>query len=98
VDRLWPRGVRKDAAALTVLLKEIAPSAELRTWFGHDPSRWQEFSRRYRSELRTNKSVEELRSLLAQGTVTLLYGAHDETHNQAVVLADYIRGHAKPAG
>jgi uncharacterized protein YeaO (DUF488 family) len=95
VDRLWPRGVRKEAAALTLWLKEIAPSSELRTWFGHDPSRWEEFSRRYRAELRTNKSVEELGSLLAQGTVTLLYGAHDERHNQAVVLADYIRDHAK---
>lgn len=91
MDRLWPRGVGKDAARLTVWLKEIAPSSALRTWFGHEPDRWEEFRRRYRLELDANKSVKELRDLLAQGPVTLLYGAHDEIHNQAVVLAEYVR-------
>jgi uncharacterized protein YeaO (DUF488 family) len=96
VDRLWPRGLSKDRAGLAAWLKDIAPSAELRAWFGHDPERFAEFSRRYRAELAGNEAaVDELRSLIAKGPVTLLYGAHDEAHNNAVVLADWLAGHGK---
>jgi uncharacterized protein YeaO (DUF488 family) len=94
VDRLWPRGVRKQTAGLALWLKEIAPSPELRQWFGHDPVRWQEFRRRYCVELAGNESaVGRLRDLLKVGRVTLLYGAHDTEHNQALVLAEYMQDH-----
>ena len=93
VDRIWPRGVSKESAALTLWLKEIAPSDELRKWFGHEPERWAEFQRRYRAELDGNgEAVAQLRALLGKGRVTLLYGAHDEAHNNAVALAGYLRG------
>lgn len=92
VDRLWPRGLSKDKAALSLWLKEIAPSTELRKWFGHEPARWQQFERRYRAELKDcAAAVAQLDALLQQGAVTLLYSAHDTAHNQAVVLADYFR-------
>ena len=92
VDRLWPRGVRKDDAGLDLWLKEIAPSDELRKWFGHDPERWTEFQKSYRDELKgKGDAVEQLRVLLAKGKVTLLFAAHDEKHNNAVVLADYLK-------
>jgi uncharacterized protein YeaO (DUF488 family) len=82
---------------LTLWLKDIAPSNSLRKWFGHDPERWMEFSSRYRKELDANgASVAHLRAFLKEGPVTLLYGAHDAAHNQAIVLADYIRKHAMP--
>jgi uncharacterized protein YeaO (DUF488 family) len=93
VDRIWPRGVRKEDAALTLWLKEIAPSDELRKWFGHEPERWAEFQKRYRAELDRNETaVAQLRDLVRDGKVTLLYGAHDETHNNAVALAGFLRG------
>ena len=96
VDRLWPRGVRKETAALTLWLKEIAPSPELRQWFGHDPARWQEFGRRYRSELEQNAAaVARLTELLRLGRLTLLYGARDTAHNHALILQGYIRNHSK---
>lgn len=92
VDRVWPRGVSKKDAALTLWLKDIAPSDELRKWFGHEPARWADFQKRYRAELDGNgEAVAQLRGLLRQGKVTLLYGAHDETHNNAVALAGYLR-------
>ena len=92
VDRIWPRGVSKEHAALTLWLKEIAPSDALRKWFGHEPERWAEFRERYGAELDGNgEAVAQLRGLLSKGKVTLLYGAHDETHNNAVALAEYIR-------
>src|SRR4051794_20919599 len=82
VDRLWPRGMSKDAAALDLWLKEIAPSRELLKWFGHDPARWQEFRLRYRAELDGNEAaVAQLLRLLENGDVTLLYGARDAEHN-----------------
>lgn len=91
VDRIWPRGVSKEHAALTLWLKEIAPSDELRKWFGHEPARWAEFQKRYRAELDGNgEAVTQLRGLLGNGKVTLLYGAHDEAHNNAVALAGYL--------
>jgi uncharacterized protein YeaO (DUF488 family) len=96
VDRLWPRGLRKEAAKLTAWLKEIAPSPKLREWFGHDPARFHEFSQRYRAELAANDdAVERLDEFLEHGRVTLLYAAHDTAHNQAVVLADFLKTHRR---
>jgi uncharacterized protein YeaO (DUF488 family) len=93
VDRLWPRGISKEKAALDQWMKEIAPSTELRTWFAHDPKRWTEFRRRYTKELRRHSDlVAELRSLARAGSVTLVYAAHDEAHNDAVVLRDLLLG------
>ena len=91
VDRLWPRGVSREEAALDLWLKEIAPTPELRKWFGHDPARFKAFRDRYWKELDENgDAVAELRGLIRKGKVSLLYGARDELHNQARVLADYI--------
>ena len=91
VDRIWPRGVKRDDAKLDLWLKDIAPSTALRKWFGHEPERFAEFERRYRRELDGNpEPLAELHKLAARGTVTLLYSAHDERHNQAVVLAGYL--------
>ena len=96
VDRLWPRGLRKEKAALTYWLKEIAPTPELREWFGHDPARYAEFARCYRAELVHNKdAVGRLEDLLKRGPVTLLYGARDEEHNHARVLASFLHDHMK---
>jgi uncharacterized protein YeaO (DUF488 family) len=93
VDRLWPRGVSREAAALDQWMKEIAPSDDLRRWFGHDPARWDDFRRRYVDELRAHDSlVETLRALARRGPLTLVYGARDETQNDAVVLRDVILG------
>jgi uncharacterized protein YeaO (DUF488 family) len=93
VDRLWPRGVSKQKAALDHWMKEIAPSTELRKWFGHDPKRWKEFRRRYAEEMRQHPDLlAELRSLARRHKITLVYSAHDETHNDAVVLRDVLLG------
>ena len=89
VDRLWPRGLRKDAAQLSAWLKDLAPSHDLRRWFGHDPSLWQEFQEHYRAELRTPEKeplIRELAQKARQGKVTLVFAAHDISHNNAVVL------------
>ena len=94
VDRVWPRGVRKESAQLTLWLKEIAPSSTLRKWFGHDPRRWTEFRRRYWAELDANATaVEHLEAYIEKGRTTLLFAAHDPAHNHALVLADYMKGH-----
>jgi len=91
VDRLWPRGVSKLAARIDHWFKEIAPSAELRKWFNHDPAKWDRFRSRYFRELDgQGELVEELRDLIRQGAVTLVYGAKDEEHNDAVALAEYL--------
>ncbi|MNS92356.1 hypothetical protein D3C72_1264890 [compost metagenome] len=91
VDRLWPRGLSKERAAIDLWLKEIAPSAGLRQWFGHEPERWGEFQRRYRAELEANgEAVGRLEEMLRAGKTTLIYGAKDEAHNDAVVLAAYL--------
>jgi uncharacterized protein YeaO (DUF488 family) len=93
VDRLWPRGVSKVRAALAFWNKDVAPSTELRQWFGHDPARWAEFCKRYRSELKSNsEAVEALGALARQGRVTLVFGARDEAHNEAVVLWEVLLG------
>jgi len=91
VDRLWPRGVSKEHAALDQWMKDIAPSTELRKWFGHDPARWDEFRRRYAAELYQNAELlTQLRSLARQGPVMLIYSAHDEVHKDAIVLRDLL--------
>lgn len=91
VDRLWPRGVRKEALKLTGWLKGVAPSTGLRVWFGHDPARWEQFRQRYRKELQSDPdSLQPLRSALVRGVVTLVYAAHDEQHNHAVVLREFL--------
>ena len=94
VDRIWPRGVSRDRAQLDTWLPDIAPSTELRTWFGHDQRRWEEFSRRYRFELAVNPCVDDLRTQMISGRVTLLYSARDTRHNQAVALAAYLLSEA----
>jgi uncharacterized protein YeaO (DUF488 family) len=91
VDRLWPRGLTKEKAHVDLWLKEIAPSTDLRRWFDHDPAKWAEFQRRYHAELDANSGVmAELKATLADGPATLVYGAKDEEHNDAVVLAAYL--------
>jgi len=91
VDRVWPRGLSKEKAQIAHWLKEVAPSTALRQWFGHDPARWTEFRRRYRAELEQNPApLEALRALVRGRPATLLYGARDEQHNQAVVLAEIL--------
>jgi uncharacterized protein YeaO (DUF488 family) len=92
VDRLWPRGVTKKAAALDFWMKELAPSTELRKWFGHDPARWEGFRQRYRRELREHaKELDVLKAQAAKRRVTLLYGARDTKHNEAVVLQEALQ-------
>jgi uncharacterized protein YeaO (DUF488 family) len=97
VDRLWPRGLTKDKAALALWLKDIAPSSELRTWFGHNPARFDVFAARYRAELAENPAVAKLAELIRNGPVTLIYAARDTTHNHALVLAGYLRDYLKAA-
>lgn len=93
VDRLWPRGVSKEAAHLDLWLKNIAPSTELRKWFGHDPKRWKGFKEKYKQELKKNKeSVNQLKELEKKHeTLTLVYGAKDTDHNEAAVLVELLR-------
>ena len=94
VERLWPRGLTKERAAVDLWLKDIAPSPELRKWFGHDPARWGQFQERYRRELREKKdAVRLLKQKAKEGTVTLVYAARDEEHNGALVLKGFLQGH-----
>jgi len=93
VDRLWPRGVSKARLQLDAWIRDLAPSTELRKWFNHDPARWDEFVRRYREELQAPEQQELLSTLseqAAQGALTLVYGARDTEHNEAVVLLDVL--------
>lgn len=93
VERLWPRGLRKEALLLDAWEKDVAPSTQLRQWFGHDPQKWQEFRRRYFAELdRNSKALEAVRSAVRRGRVTLIYSSHDTEHNAAVALRDYLQG------
>lgn len=95
IDRIWPRGISKKAAALTLWFKDAAPSTGLRKWFGHDPARWTEFQKRYRAELQNNRqALDDLSELAGTGRVTLLYATHDTEHNHALILADYLRRHS----
>jgi uncharacterized protein YeaO (DUF488 family) len=92
VDRLWPRGVSKEQAKLDEWDQSLAPSSQLREWFGHEPDRFPEFRRRYVDELRANRPrLRELRRRARTGTLTLVYSAHDSEHNDAVVLAEVLR-------
>jgi len=101
VDRLWPRGVSKSSARIDLWLKEIAPSAALRKWFGHDPLKWDAFRARYFRELQKNpKAVAQLNEIIRNGPVTLLFAAKDQEHNNAVALKEYLesgRGHSRQA-
>jgi uncharacterized protein YeaO (DUF488 family) len=91
VDRLWPRGLTKEKAAVDLWLKEIAPSTELRKWFGHDPEKWSAFRGRYETELRHNDDlIKLLKQKAREGTVTLVYGARDQKHNEALVLKQFL--------
>ena len=93
IDRLWPRGVTKERAAIDQWMKDISPSTELRKWFGHDPARWDEFRRRYSEEVHQHAELlDQLRSLAREGPITLVYSAHDEKHNDAVELRELILG------
>jgi len=104
VDRLWPRGIRKQALALDEWIREVAPSDDLRKWFGHDPSVWHDFQRRYRRELASGparEAFDHLVELARRGPLTLVYGARDEEHNNAAVLAKMIGqrlSRARPEG
>ena len=91
VERLWPRGVKKTALADAIWLKDVAPTTQLRKWFGHDPRKWAEFQRRYRTQIKEREgALEPILQASRHGTVTLLYSSHDTVHNNAVVLRDYL--------
>ena len=93
VERLWPRGLKKEEVAVDLWLKEIAPSPELRQWFSHDPAKWEEFCRRYWAELADRQdAVKLLKEKLRQGKVTFVYGSKDEAHNAAVALKKFLEG------
>lgn len=96
VDRLWPRGVKKESLKVEAWLKDVAPSDALRRWFGHDPAKWPEFQRRYAAELKRNsESWLPLLNAARRGDVTLVYGARDTEHNDAVVLKAYLEAERK---
>jgi uncharacterized protein YeaO (DUF488 family) len=95
VERLWPRGLSKEEVGLDLWLKEVAPSPELRKWFGHDPNKWEKFCRRYWAELaKKDEEIKLLQEKGREGTLTLVYGSRDETHNAAAALKLYLEGHA----
>jgi uncharacterized protein YeaO (DUF488 family) len=92
VDRLWPRGLTKEKAKIDLWLKDVAPSTELRKWFAHDPTRWTEFQSRYHAELKHNEEpLALLEQAAAKGPATLVYGARDQQHNEAVVLQTLLK-------
>jgi len=91
VDRIWPRGIKKDDAKIDLWLKEVAPTTSLRRWFDHRPERWDRFRERYVAELSNSPSLAELRNLAKKKRVTLIYSARDADHNQAVVLAEHLK-------
>src|SRR5277367_5955467 len=92
VDRLWPRGMTKEKARVDLWLKDVAPSTELRKWFAHDAAKWAEFQTRYREELKRNREpLSLLKQEAAKGTITLVYGARDQQHNEAVVLQNLLK-------
>jgi uncharacterized protein YeaO (DUF488 family) len=93
IDRLWPRGVMKANAAIDLWARDIAPSTALRKWFRHEPARWHEFRRRYWEEIHRHRDrLDELRTLARRGQITLVFAAHDEIHNHAIVLRDMVLG------
>lgn len=91
VERLWPRGMKKEALKMDAWLKDVAPSSDLRTWFGHDPLKWDEFQQRYQAELESHPAAwAPIVQALQQGDVTLLYSAHDTEHNNALALQTFL--------
>ena len=91
VERLWPRGIRKESLRMDAWLKDVAPSTELRKWFSHDPAKWPEFQRRYRAELDAHPEAwQPILDAAADGEVALIYSSHDAEHNNAVALRDYL--------
>ncbi len=97
VERLWPRGIKKEALPLDDWLKDVAPSTELRQWFHHDPAKWQQFRKRYSRELDENPGPwERLLSRARRGRVTLVYSSHDEEHNNAAALKEFLEQKMKP--
>jgi uncharacterized protein YeaO (DUF488 family) len=91
VDRLWPRGLTKEKASVDLWMKEIAPSTELRKWFGHDPDKWKSFRTRYETEIRHRDDLAKvLKQKAMEGTITILYGARDQKHNEALVLKQFL--------
>jgi uncharacterized protein YeaO (DUF488 family) len=91
VDRLWPRGLTKEKASVELWLKDIAPSTELRKWFAHDPDKWESFRRRYKTEISHNHDlIKVLKQKAREGTITLIYGARDQKHNEALVLKQFL--------
>jgi uncharacterized protein YeaO (DUF488 family) len=96
VERLWPRGIKKEDLKMEAWLKEVAPSPELRRWFAHDPKKWAEFQRRYRAELKAHPEAwEPLLKAAKRGSVTLLYSARDTEHNSALLLKDFLEEHMR---
>lgn len=92
VDRLWPRGLTKKKASVDLWLKDIAPSTELRKWFAHDPDKWKRFRARYQTEIRNNHDlIKVLKQKAREGTITLIYGARDQKHNEALVLKQFLQ-------
>lgn len=96
IDRVWPRGVKKEKLKIEEWVKQVAPSSTLRKWFGHAPERWDEFCRRYSLELDDRPEAwQPLLEVAQRGTITLVYGARDEEHNNAVALKDYLKRHLR---
>ncbi len=96
VDRLWPRGIKKEKLKMEAWLKDVAPSPNLRKWFAHDPAKWQEFQQRYRAELESNPDAwKPILEAAKQGDVTLLYSARDTEHNNALLLKEFLEEHMK---
>jgi len=94
VERLWPRGIKKEDLKMEAWLKEVAPSPALRSWFAHDPGKWSEFQKRYRAELQTNPAAwKPILEAARHGTVTLIYSARDTEHNSALLLKDFLEEH-----
>ncbi|MCC6188583.1 MAG: DUF488 domain-containing protein [Anaerolineales bacterium] len=99
VERLWPRGIRKEALTMTAWLKDVAPSTDLRRWYGHDPQKWPEFQRRYRRELAANQPAwQPLLAAARRGPITLLYGARDTEHSGALVLQSFLEAQLAKRG
>ncbi len=98
IDRLWPRGVKKGTANIDLWMKDVAPSNELRKWFSHDPSKWEQFKAKYRKELEGNKAFGDLLLMVKSTDVTLIYAARDTEHNDALVLKELIEEKLKAAG
>jgi len=99
VERLWPRGLSKERAAIDLWLKDVAPSPELRRWYGHDHDKWPEFQRRYRDELRAREAeLEQLRELARTGPLTFVFGSRDTEYNSAAVLREVVEGRPPAAG